>query len=76
MPACSLLRMLLLRIPYLTALGPKMSQSNISVKYSEENFGLRGRLKDREISDRNRLSSLWASILLLHSLTQKDSILQ
>ena len=37
MTACSLLRLLLLRISYLTTLGPKMSLRNISVKYSEEN---------------------------------------
>ena len=38
MTACSLLRLLLLKIPYLTTLGPKMELSNISVKYSEEIF--------------------------------------
>ena len=37
MTACSLLLLLLLRITYLTTLGPKMSLRNISVKYSEEN---------------------------------------
>ena len=35
--ACSLLHLLLPRISYLTTLGPKMSLSNITVKYSEEN---------------------------------------
>ena len=38
MTACSLLRLLLLRIRYLTTLGPKMQPSNISVKYYEENL--------------------------------------
>ena len=54
MTACSLLRLLLLRIPHLTTLGLEMKPSNISVKYSEENFVLRARSKDRKISDRNR----------------------
>ena len=36
MTACSLLQLLLLRIPHVTTLGPKMWLSNISVKYSEE----------------------------------------
>ena len=35
--ACSSLRLLLLRISYLSTLGPKMYPSNISVKYSAEN---------------------------------------
>ena len=38
MTACSLLLLLLLRITYLTTLGPKMSLRNISAKYSEENY--------------------------------------
>jgi len=54
MNACSLLRLLLLTIPHLTTLGLEMKPSNISVKYSEENFGLRAHPKDRKISDRNR----------------------
>ena len=33
----SLLRLLLLRIPHSTTLGPKMQLSNNSVKHSEEN---------------------------------------
>ena len=36
MTVCSLLLLLLLRITYLTTLGPKMSLRNISAKYSEE----------------------------------------
>ena len=38
MTACSLLRLLLIRIAYLTTLGSKMKPSNISVKYPEENL--------------------------------------
>ena len=46
MTACSLLCLLFFRIQYLTTLGLEISLSNISVKYSEENRGLRGRHKD------------------------------
>ena len=74
MTACGLLRVLLLRKPYLTTLRPKMQLSNISVKYSEENSVSGGGLQDRGISDRRRQSSLLARILLLFSLTHKDSI--
>ena len=46
MTACSFLHLLLLRISYSTMLGLEMLLSDISVKYSEENLGLPGRLKD------------------------------
>lgn len=50
--------LLLLRIPWYLIIivihaGPKMSLSNISLKYSEENLGPWGHLKDREILDWN-----------------------
>ena len=55
MIACSLLRLLLLNLnTVFNHAGLEMQQSNISVKYSEENLGLRERLKDRGISGRNR----------------------
>ena len=58
--ACSLLRLLLLRISYLTTLGPKMSQRNISVKYSEENSlsGEVSKIGEYQIDSTDRQSSL------------------
>ena len=56
------------RIPNFTPLVPKMKQSNVPV-YSEET-SVSGRLQNRGISDRNRQSSLWVWIVLLHSLTR------
>ena len=72
MTACSLLRLLLLRISYLTMLGRKMELSNISVKYSEENSASGKFQRSGNIGSKS-VEFVESSDYTV-TLTQKDSI--